>query len=283
MITKIENDIFSAEIKHDGAELHSLIKKDTGKEYIWYGREEIWYGQSPILFPFIGKLLDDKYRYNGKEYSMQKHGFARKRPFELVSKTETEAVFFQTFDENTLAMYPFKFELFVKFELDNEGLKVTHTVKNIDDKKMYFSLGAHPGFNIEVGDSLIFDENETLVTERIDKDSIIAVWDEPLLDNAKEVVITKDIFVEDALILNSFKSKGLTLKSQNGEEILHFDMGDAPFLGVWAKPGAPYVCIEPWWGVNDSYEVKNDVSEKRGIQSLEAGEVFEYAWKAEIK
>ena len=283
MITKIENDIFSAKIKHDGAELHSLIKKDTGKEYIWYGREEIWYGQSPILFPFIGKLLDDKYRYNGTEYSMQKHGFARKRPFELVSKTETEAVFFQTFDEDTLAMYPFKFELYVTFTLDNEGLKVNHTVKNIDDKKMYFSLGAHPGFNIEVGDSLIFDEKETLVTERIDKNAIIAVFDEPLLDDAQEVIITKDIFVEDALILNGFKSKGLTLKSKNGEEILHFDMGDAPFLGVWAKPGAPYVCIEPWWGVNDSYEVKNDVSEKRGIQSLEAGEVFEYSWKAEIK
>ncbi len=283
MITKIENNSFSAEIKHDGAELHSLIKKDTGKEYIWYGKEEIWYGQSPILFPFIGRLLDDKYRYDGKEYSMQKHGFARKRPFTLVEKAENEAIFFQTYDEDTLAMYPFKFELYIKFTLEDDRLKVTHTVKNIDDKKMYFSLGAHPGFNIEIGDKLVFDENETLVTERIDKDSIVAVFDEPLLDNAKEIEITNEIFVEDALILNGFNSKGLTLKKKNGEDILHFDMGDAPFLGVWAKPGAPYVCIEPWWGVNDSYEKKSDVSEKRGIQSLEAGNVFEYAWKAEIK
>lgn len=283
MITKIENGNFSAEIKHDGAELHSLVKKDTQKEYIWFGKEEIWYGQSPILFPFIGRLLDDKYRYDGIEYSMQKHGFARKRPFELVSKTDTQAVFSQTYDENTLKMYPFKFELLVEFKLEDDGLSVKHTVKNLDEKKMYFSLGAHPGFNIEIGDKIVFDENETLVTERIDKDSIIAVFDEPLLDNAKEIEITKDIFVEDALILHGFKSKGLTLKSKNGNEILHFELGDAPFLGIWAKPGAPYVCIEPWWGVNDSYEIKNDVCEKRGIQSLESGKVFEYTWKAEIK
>lgn len=283
MITKIENAVFSAEIKHDGAELHSLIKKDTEREYIWYGKEEIWYGQSPILFPFIGKLLDDKYRYDGKEYTMQKHGFARKRPFELIEKTDTEATFFQTYDDKTLKMYPFKFELFVKFTLEDDGLKVTHTVKNIDSKKMYFSLGAHPGFNIEIGDKLIFDEKETLVTERIDKDSIIAVFDEPLLNNAREVEITNEIFVEDALILNGYKSKGVTLQSKKNEDILHFDMGDAPFLGVWAKPGAPYVCIEPWWGVNDSYDRKDDVSQKRGIQSLEAGDVFEYSWKAEIK
>ncbi len=283
MITKIENGNFSAEIKHDGAELHSLVKKDTQKEYIWYGKEEIWYGQSPVLFPFIGKLLDDKYRYDGTEYTMQKHGFARKRPFNLISKTDTQAVFSQTYDDDTLKMYPFKFELLVEFNLEDDGLCVKHTVKNLDEKKMYFSLGAHPGFNIEIGDKIIFDENETLVTERIDKDSIIAVFDEPLLDNAKEIEITKDIFVEDALILHGFKSKGLTLKSKNGSEILHFDLGDAPFLGIWAKPGAPYVCIEPWWGVNDSYEIKNDVSEKRGIQTLEPGKVFEYSWKAEIK
>jgi len=282
MVRKIENEFLSAEIKDMGAELHSLILKENGKDYLWCGNPDIWYGQSPILFPIIGKLLDDKYCLDGKEYTMPKHGFARKREFTLISLDGNCAVFSQKEDENTLKIYPYKFELTVKFELIGKSIKVTHTVKNNSDETMYFSLGAHPGFNIEIGDSLVFDENETLVTERIDENAIIAVKDEPLLDNAKEVVITNEIFKTDALILNGYKSKGVTLRSQNGNDILHFTLGDAPFLGVWAKPGAPYVCIEPWWGVNDDYDKKDDISEKRGIQKLEKDGVFEYAWTAEI-
>ncbi len=279
MITKIENDLFTCEIKDDGAELHSFKRKSDNKEYIWCGNPDIWYGQSPILFPIIGKLLDDKYRYNSAEYSLQKHGFARKRKFALTEKGEDYAIFFQKEDEETLKQYPFEFELYVKFELDNDGLKVSHKVINKSGKEMFFSLGAHPGFNIEIGDSIIFDENETLVTERIDDNAIIAVKDEPLLNNEKEIIITDSIFKTDALILNGFKSKGLTLKSQKDGDIIHFDLGDAPFLGIWAKPGAPYVCIEPWWGVNDDYDKKDDISMKRGIQSLPDNGIFEYSWK----
>lgn len=282
MICKIENQFLTAEINTMGAELHSLVLKENGKDYLWCGNPDIWYGQSPILFPIVGKLLDDTYRLNGKEYTMKKHGFARKREFTLVSCEGNCAVFSQKEDESTLKMYPFEFELQVKFELVEKSIKVTHTVNNNSGKTMYFSFGAHPGFNIEVGDSLVFDENETLVTERIDDNAIINVFDEPLLDNAKEVVITDDIFKTDALILNGFKSKGVTLRSQKGNDILHFNLGDAPFLGVWAKPGAPYVCIEPWYGVNDDYDKKDDISQKRGIQTLDTDGVFEYSWSAEI-
>lgn len=283
MIIKIENENLIAQVKSAGAELNRVYCKDKKKEYLWNGDEKIWYGQSPILFPIVGKLLDDKYRYNGEEYTLEKHGFARKREFEVVSQTENSVTFVQRDDENTYKAYPFKFELLVKFELANKNIKVTHTIKNMDEKEMLFSLGAHPGFNCEIGDSLIFDENETLVTERIDENALIAVYDEPLLDNAKEIVITEDIFKTDALILSGFKSKGITLKSKKDGELLHFNFGNTPFLGIWAKPGAPYVCIEPWFGVNDGYDKKDDLSQKRGIQTLAIGGQFQYSWSAEIK
>ena len=129
-------------------------------------------------------------------------------------------------------------------------------------------------------DIIEFEQEETLATERIDKDNLIIPEKFAFMENSKSFEITKEIFEPHALILSDIKSEKLTIK---GDNTVEFTFGKCPFLGIWAKPGAPYVCIEPWWGVNDSYEIKNDVSEKRGIQSLEAGEVFEYAWKAEIK
>lgn len=279
MFYKIENEYLTCEINDMGAELHSLKSKENGKEYVWYGKTEIWYGQAPILFPVIGQLVDDQYRYNGKQYSMPKHGLARKLPFTLKECKGNKAVFTLESDENTLAKYPFEFVLDVIFELDGYTLKNTFNVYNKSDRKMYFSLGAHPGFNCKVGDVLEFEEPETVCTERIDHTNLLIDKKYPLLDNEKEIVITKEIFEPDALIISGLKSKKVRLK---GENEIEFTFGDCPVLGIWAKPGAPYVCIEPWYGINDSHEIKNDISEKREIRSLEVGEKFDYTWKAEI-
>lgn len=279
MYYKIENEFLTCEIDDMGAQLHSLKLKENGKEYIWQGNPDIWYGQAPVLFPIIGQVIDDKFRYNGVEYTMPKHGLARKLPFNVKECAGAKAVFSLESDENTLKSYPFEFELLVAFELCGKSLVNTMTVINKTKGEMYFSIGAHPGFNCNIGDVIEFELPETLETERIDSENLIIPEKFPVIENSREIEITKDVFAKDALILSGIKSQKLRIK---GENEIEFTFGNCPFLGIWAKPGAPYVCIEPWYGVNDGREVKNDISEKRGIEHLNEGETFAFSWTAEI-
>ncbi len=282
MIHYAENDFFILGVKEMGAELTSLKSKKTGFEFIWYGDTNIWYGQSPILFPVIGRLLNDKYRLNQKEYSMEKHGIVRKKTFKLVSKTENSLIFLQTSDENSLKVYPYEFELYVTFELLDNALKVTHKIVNKSNKKMYYSFGAHPGFNCKIGDYLEFDTPQRVFNEQIDSESYLMDNQVLLLDNEKRITLEKNTFDNDALILSGYTDKAITLKSDENSREIRFNF-DSPVLGIWAKPNAPYVCIEPWWGINDNRKEKSDISEKRGIMSLEKGEEKEFSWCAEFK
>lgn len=279
MYYKIENEYLTCEINDMGAELHSLKSKENGKEYIWQGLPEIWYGQAPILFPVIGQLNGDKFTYNGKQYNMPKHGLARKLLFNVKECSGNKAIFSLESTPETLEKYPWEFELTATFELEGKALKNTLTVYNKSGKKMYFSIGAHPAFNCKVGDIIEFEQAETICTERIDKTNMLIDEKFPCLNNEKEIVITKEIFEPDALILSGMKSEKLRIK---GENEIEFTFGNCPVLGIWAKPGAPYVCIEPWHGINDNPIPWNDISEKREIRSLEADENFVFPWKAEI-
>ncbi len=282
MFYTIENEYLTAQINDFGAELHSLKSKADGHEYIWQGDPAVWSGQAPVLFPVIGRLLGDKYRYNGVEYPMQKHGFARKKTFEVVSCACNEAVFVLRSDDETIACYPFRFELYVKFTLAGKTLRAMHTVVNRTDGEMYFSLGGHPGFNCAIGDRLEFDKEETVDTVSIDEDSFRLPEKTPVLQGEKTITITEHIFDGDALILSGLRSKAVTLRREAGEHEVRFTFGDVPYLGVWAKPGAPYVCLEPWCGVNDDRRERDDVSQKDAILRLPAGGVFDLVYIAEI-
>lgn len=282
MIHYIENDYLKIGVKDDGAELTSVISKETGIEYLWQGNPDVWYGQSPVLFPIIGRVLDDKYYLDGKEYTMPKHGLFRKRKAQFVEQTTNTLVFRESADEETLEIFPFNFEVFVKFELIEKSLKVTHKIINNGNDTMYFSIGGHPGFNCKIGDYLLFEKNETLDTIEIDTECLRTGKTIPVLDENNKIVITKDIFNNDALIFNGMKSKTITLASDDHNRKVIFDYSDCSYLGIWAKPGAPYVCIEPWWGVNDSHERKDDISKKDAIISLSANDTYECYWKAEI-
>lgn len=281
MIHYAENENYIVGVKEMGAELTSLKSKKTGFEYIWNGNEEIWYGQSPILFPIVGRLLDDKYTLDGKEYVMAKHGIVRKKAFKLIDKTADSLTFSQTDDEDSFKSYPYHFDLQVKFQLTNDGLSVTHTIINKNDGVMFYSFGAHPAFNCEIGDYLEFENNEELKTERIDHDSILIDDKFPVEINDKKIILTDTLFCDDALILSGYTSKFISLKSNNHNRIVKFNF-DSPLLGIWAKPAAPYVCIEPWWGVNDNYDKKANLSQKRAIMSLNAKESASYNWNIEI-
>lgn len=283
MIRYIENEKLIVGVKDFGCEITSIKSKATGYEFMWQGNPDIWGGQAPILFPIIGRLIDDKYTLDGKEYDMPKHGFARKMPWEFIGADNNSISFRLSDTDDTRKIYPYEFDLTVTYTLDGDTLCVSHDIKNKNDGVMYFSIGAHPAFNCTIGDVLSFDDNETISTEKIVLVKSLLLPDKtPVLNDEKDIVITKDIFNEDALILSGFKSDNITLNLAEGNRKIVFNLGKAPYLGIWAKPGAPYVCIEPWYGVNDSLVKKNDFSEKTAINATEANSTFNFTWKAEF-
>lgn len=281
MVHFIENDILKIGVKEYGCELTSIYNKKEGCEYLWQGNPEYWEGQSPILFPIVGRLIDDKYFLDGKEYTMPKHGFARKMKWDFLEKNDNTLSFILKETPDTLEIYPYHFEVKVTFTINGNKLTVSHAITNKNDKVMYFSLGAHPAFNCRIGDKLTFDAAETLSTEKIDLVRSLRLPETyPVLNNEKDIIITEHIFDEDALILHGIKSENITLHTDNAK--IKFNLGNAPYLGIWAKPGAPYVCLEPWWGVNDSTEKKDDFSHKDAICKADSGSVTVFGWSAEF-
>jgi galactose mutarotase-like enzyme len=283
MIHYIENDKLTVGVKEFGCELTSIISKESGYEFMWQGNPDIWSGQSPILFPIVGRLIDDKYILEGKEYEMPKHGFARKLQWTFLESDGTSMKFVLSDSEETFKLYPYHFDLVVTYTLDKNVLRVSHDIFNKNDGTMLFSLGAHPAFNCKIGDKLVFEKKETLSTVKIDLANSLRLPDTvPVLNNETDIVITEDVFNGDALIFSGVKSEYITLRSDDHNRTVKFTLGGAPWLGIWAKPGAPYVCIEPWCGVNDSQIKKNDFSEKDGINAIAKGESWNFTWSAEF-
>jgi len=281
MLYHIENEFLSCAVEDLGAQLHSVRDKATGAEYLWQGDPAVWSGRAPVLFPIVGRLKDDRYRWQGREYTLPKHGFARESLFRLVRREDARASFALESSDETLACYPFDFALTLDYRLECRSLIAEATVENRGDGEMYFSLGAHPGFQCAMGDLLRFDLPETLASQWIDDEAMLAGGSYPVLENATDITLHAHLFDRDALILSGMKSKHVTLV-RAGTPTVKFDIGGAPVLGLWAKPGAPYVCIEPWFGLNDSNELTPDLSQKPLIQRLGPGEKFTQFWKAEF-
>jgi galactose mutarotase-like enzyme len=281
MLYRIENESLSCAIDDLGAQLHSVKDRATKAEYLWQGDPAVWAGQAPVLFPIVGRLKDDRYRWQGREYTLPKHGFARENLFRLVKCEGARASFVLESNDETRACYPFEFALTLDYRLEGRALTAEATVENRGDGEMYFSLGAHPGFQCAMGDILRFDASETLESQWIDGEAMLAGGSYPVLEDATDITLHAHLFDRDALILGGMKSKHVTLV-RAGKPSVKFDIGGAPVLGLWAKPGAPYVCIEPWFGLNDSNEFTPDLSQKPLIQGLGPGEAFTQVWAAEF-
>jgi len=281
MLYHIENESLFCAVDDLGAQLHSVKDRATKIEHLWQGDPAVWYGQAPVLFPIVGRLKDDRYRWQGKEYTMPKHGFARKSRFRLLECRGGRASFALESSDETRACYPFEFALTLEYRLEGRALIAEATVANKDEGEMYFSLGAHPGFICAMGDILRFDQPETLDSQWIDDEAMLAGGGYPVLENSADIVVHEHLFDRDALIFSGIQSQHITLV-RDGIPSVKFDIGGAPVLGIWAKPGAPYVCIEPWYGLNDSNEFTPDLSQKPLIQRLEAGGAFTQMWRAEF-
>lgn len=281
MIATIENEKMIVSISAKGAELQSVRLKEDNIEYMWQGDAKYWERRAPVLFPTVGRLVNDTYFVSGKPYSLTQHGFARDLTFAVLEQSETNITYSVTSNEDTLQKYPFAFQLLISYTLEETSLHVTYEVRNKNEDNMYFSIGGHPGFNcpLREGESftdyyLSFSEKETLETSVLegpflsDKRLVIA-------EDATELPLTYDLFKNDALIFEHMKEQEIAIRSRNHNKFVKVSFKGFPFVGVWT-PGedAPFLCIEPWYGIADEVNPAKDIKEKKGIQKLQANETF---------
>jgi galactose mutarotase-like enzyme len=280
MRNSISNSAFTVTVKKCGAELCGL-RSAAGREYIWQADPAIWDGHSPLLFPIVGKLVNDHYSFNGKTYPLGLHGFARKMDFELTDQGDDTLVYQLLPTAETRAVYPFDFALEVKYTLSGHSLDISFKVKNHGEGVMPFSMGGHPGFALDwqekdcIEDYFIeFEREETAGVYVLNADHLLSTDSEPCLEKERILPLDRNVFDRDALIFLDLKSRKLALCSRKSDTRLILEFPDFPQLGIWAKPGAPYVCIEPWIGCDDTVHHNGDILTKLGIIRMEAGETF---------
>ncbi len=258
------------------AELGAEIRKVTfcGKDRFWNGDEKYWTGVSPVLFPICSGVPDDKFSFEGKEYPLGKHGFARKSLFTVENATKTSATFLLSDSPETLKCYPWHFELRVTYELVENNIEVTYDVKNTDANTMYYSIGAHEAYLCESGIEdydVIFEKKETLDSCLLDG-CLLTGEKIPIIKDSNVLPLYDKYFETDALVFKDVKSRFATLRNRKtGEEVSVKFEGFDYFL-LWHAYGAPYMCIEPWAGICNSVGDSNDITKKEGIIKLASGE-----------
>ena len=282
MTRTISNSNLTAIINHLGAELISLRTKEN-KEYIWEGNPEFWSKHSPILFPIVGTLKNNSYLFNGVEYHLYRHGFARDMEFDIIDFKDNSATFSIKSSKETLKIYPFEFELHIKYTIEGNSLNVQYQVINKNKTQMPFSIGAHPAFalsgNFETY-SIEFEQEETLEYYLLEND-LVSNTTKKLEANTKPIPLNYELFDNDALIFKSIKSNSLTLL-ENSKPMIKVFFKDFPNLGIWTKKNAPFLCIEPWFGYSDTEENSGNIFEKEGIQILEGNKTFNSKFSIEI-
>ena len=283
MKTTISSSNFSASINHLGAELFSLKNTKTSLEYIWEGDTAFWPKHSPILFPIVGTLKNNSYQHKGLNYNLPRHGFARDTTFEVLHKTENSVTFSLQSSIETLAIYPFQFELQIQYVLNASELTFKYIVINKENSNLPFSIGAHPAValpgNFE-DYSLAFEKEEVLTYNLLENDLIVDKTS-ILVSQDKSVPLDYELFKNDALIFKQLESKSITIL-KNKYPYIKVKFPHFPHLGIWTKINAPFLCIEPWYGYSDTENSSGNLFEKEGIQLLEPNAQFEATFSIEI-
>lgn len=265
----LENDYLAISVDTHGAELSSIINKKENKEMLWQGNPEYWGRKSPVLFPVVGKYKKGKTTYEGKEYSLGQHGFARDMEFVIAEKTSNKLTFILESNHKTLEVYPFNFRLTCTFQLVDNKIIVGWEVQNTDNKKIYFSIGAHPAFYCEKSKTILTMNSENLKYSLVNADGL---YTPKKYDVESEFVLHDSIFDNDALIIENSNVTEVSLVDNDKEYItVKFD---APLFGIWSptKKNAPFVCIEPWFGRCDAEDFNGDITEREWSNALEIGE-----------
>ena len=283
MLRTLQNNILKITLEDRGAELKSIAELGDGTEYLHDGDPTWWKYSSPVLFPIVGKLVNDKYLAEGKEFELPQHGFARTSNFKCIHEQEDEITFQLEWDEDTLEVYPYKFILEIAYVLRENRVEVFWTVKNVDEKKLYFSIGAHPALKCPIVEGENFEDcylkfNAEENSERILllPAGVLSHEKVPTL-SGKEFNLNYEIFKGDALIFDDLKSDKISICSRKSSKKITLMAKGFPFWGIWtpSKGGAPFICLEPWHGHADFADFQGDISEKDGIYGLNPNQTFD--------
>ncbi|MEG3143179.1 aldose 1-epimerase family protein [Sphingomonas sp. RT2P30] len=276
-LTEISSLGLVARISSLGAELQSLTDKQ-GNSLQWNGDPAVWSGRAPILFPVIGLLEGGEYRLDGKNYAMPKHGFARHARFQLTTRDTASATFQLRATPQTRLIYPFEFTLDISFAVADATLTVGASIANHGSEPMPASFGFHPAFRwpLPYGEArgayrLVFGQNEPEPVRRISSEGFLLPAPQPTPVVGGVLHLHDGLFVKDALIFDALSSRTVRYGAATAPQLqIAFD--DFPTLSVWTKPGAGFLCIEPWHGLSDPVGFTGDIRDKPGIFEVAAGQ-----------
>lgn len=286
----LENETIKVEIHSLGAELKSVFHKKIDKEILYSGKESWWNRSAPVLFPIVGRLKNESYIFENKNHSLSQHGFARNLNFDCIAQEKNTITFSLKSNEETLKVYPFTFELQLKYVLNNNQVQTTYKVFNHDSKEMFFSIGAHPGFVCPLFENenfedyyLEFEKEESFERQLLNLEKGIFSGQSEMIPNQnKQIKLDYSFFEKDAIVFEKFNSSKIYLKSKKSNYSLEFAFQDFPFFGIWTKPEAKFICLEPWCGLADSENSKGDLTEKKGINTLSPNAFFERSFSFTI-
>jgi galactose mutarotase-like enzyme len=288
----LHNDLLAITVQRRGAELSSLVHRETGREYIWSGDPDVWASTAPVLFPIIGSLKDGSTAIDGKQYAIPKHGLVRHNEnLELYSKIEDRMTLGLSSSEQTLARYPYPFEFRITFRLRNEHLIIYHEVRNEGDRYMPFHLGGHPAFRVPTVEGeayddylLRFEHGEESRSYTVTENGTIGTETRPVpwTEGGTVLPLTHDLFARDALVFKDLKSRSVNLESRHSGPVLKLDYAGWTHLGIWAKPHGDFVCIEPWLGLADAEDGSGRFADKEGLIWLKPHGVYEMSYDIKI-
>lgn len=280
----IKNNMIEVVISDHGAEVQSVKGAHTGEEYMWQADPEIWGRHAPVLFPIVGRLKNDEYKYQGKTYHMGQHGFARDCDFEVENHTQESITFLLKDNEKTREMYPFKFEFRVNYNLMNNLLEENFSVVNKSDETMIFGVGGHPGFNLPINngeekEDYYFDMHPSIARVKIPLKGAYLDWNNRSIASTDSFIgLSDELFKDDALIyeLHGHDNK-VSLRTDKSKFHINVWTRNAPYVGIWSQypKTANYVCIEPWWGIADREDADGELEHKYGMNHLEPGKEYQ--------
>ena len=278
-----------------GAELTSF--KLDGVEKLHQGQDCIdengriyWKRHFPVLFPIVGKLKQNKTIINGRTYEMNQHGFARDMDFEPITKLDNFHSYVLKSNASTLVKYPFEFALYVTYRTDGNKLTTIYKIVNEGDNNMPFGIGGHPAFKIDRDDLkngeyyLEFEQDEEKIHFLYLVDGLIGTeYAKNVMLDKRRLPITPHSFDNDALIMKGLTSHGISLKKKSGDKtLLTMDFDGFPYLAVWSKPGAPFICIEPWYSTADTVKSSGVFTQKTDLITLAPKKEFECRYIVEF-
>jgi galactose mutarotase-like enzyme len=266
-LVNISNEFIHAAIDPFGAELVTLAHH--GQPNVLWEKDNIhWNRVAPNLFPIVGRLKNDSYTFEGKEYKMSQHGFARDRVFDLESQSATSVTFLLKSDQETREKYPFEFEFRVIYTLENTALHIAYSTRNVGNEIMPYSVGGHPGFNLS-GPLSEFSLHfpEAILTERHLLYGSQFSGETAPFNLEKSLKLQNEFFSRDAIVFIRPPFNIVTLAKED-EPILSVHAYQWDAIGIWTKEGAPFLCIEPWWGYADRHDCTGNILEKSGMHFL---------------